>query len=181
MSRRPFVLSASLIAGLALVAGCGSSSDTAPTTAPEVRAAAPGIQRICPSAGRGGYGVDVPATVRNDLAIPVQVWFDAIDCGGWWGKTPAYYSGAILAPGASIQMPVGVWSRAAPEWNTRIRSQNGADVYARFRQTLTWGSTIDILIGTSHSRKNAVAISGAGKPATARMRAGNTLVLAYTR
>lgn len=179
MSRRIGALAA--IAGLALVAGCGSSSDTASTTAAETRAAAPGTARICPPAGRAGYGVDVPATVRNDLAIPVQLWFDDIDCGAWWGKTPAYYSGAILAPGASMQMPVGVWSRGAPEWNTRIRSQNGADVYSGFRQILTSGTRIDILIGNDHSRENTVAIKGAGKPAIARMRAGNTLALAYAK
>ena len=178
-------LAASLIvvaatAVAAATSGCGSSSaDTAATSAQ--KSASPGeMTRTCPAKSRGS-SVTVPAAVRNDLAIPVQLWFDDIDCSRWWGKTPAYYSGAILAPGASIPMPVAVWSGGAPEWNTKIRSQDGADVYAAFRQILTWGRRIDILIGTSYSRENTIPMSGAGKPAIARVTTGNTLVLAYTK
>jgi len=74
-----------------------------------------------------------------------------------------------------------VWSGGVPHWNTKIRSQDGAVVHAAFRQILTRGRRIDILIGTSFSRENTTPISGAGKPAIARVTGGNTLVLAYSK
>lgn len=162
--------------GVAIAAGCGSSSTTTPAGA-STRAAAGDMPRMCAE----NRGIDVPARVTNNLAIPVQLWFTDINCAPWSGRTPAYYSGAILRPGATLEMPIRVASSGGPSWRTTLRSEDGRTDLASFRQVLVYAKRIGIVVGTSYAPTNAVSIAGAGKPATARMERRRDLVLGYAK
>lgn len=157
-------------------AGCGTSSSTT-TAGASTRAAADGA-RVCPEKKTGA---DMAATVTNNLAIPVQLGFTEIDCVPWSGRTPALYSGAVVPPGGTLPMPVRVWSNGVPDWRTTLRSGDGQAVLASFRQILVRGKRIGILLGSSYAPTNTVSISGAGKPAIARMEQGRNLVLGYAK
>lgn len=166
------------VAVTVLAAGCGTSSSTTTTGGSTRAAAAADGARVCPDKKTG---VDVPATVTNNLTIPVTLGFTEIDCVPWSGRTPAFYSGAVVPPGGTVPMPVRVWSNGVPSWRTTLRSEDGQAVLASFRQILVRGRRIGILLGSSYAPTNTVSISGAGRPATARMEQGRNLVLGYTK
>lgn len=139
------------------------------------------MTRVCPEKKTG---VDVPVAVANNLDVSVELWFTGIDCMKWSGRTPAYYSGGVVSANTKVPTPVRVWSGGVPTWTTTLRTADGQKDIISFTQNLIWGRSVNIKLGTSHSRDNVVNIPGTligGKAATARMRTGNVLTLDYVK
>ena len=193
---------AAFIASLTVVAGCGSSGDTASTSSTATRAASAGLIRECP-----GGTASTPTTVNleNRLDVPMTVSFSQVDCGDWSGRspqsrTPVYYSPVNLRAGSA--MPDGVAGtsiavdaaarKGRRPWLATVQTTDG-QVLARFRLALTTFGDYDnarMRLGMWNGERQTfsrepdtfavlpAALVG-GKPARAVIGAGNTLVLRY--
>lgn len=106
MRRAPALLALPLVAGIALTAGCGSSSPEPATTTPTATrsAAGPDAAGICP--GQSTKRAYRLTFANASTTQPVRWAFSEVDCSDWMGRTPLAYTPIIVSNNGSATMRV---------------------------------------------------------------------------